>query len=305
MNKYKIIFILSFVFLVCGYLYAFVTFPRAELTADKKEITIGQSIQVKIELFVPDFINLLQTEEDIMMQGWDIQELSFKKDITTEGKYTVNLKITTFDSRIKEIPAVRFSYINKYEMNDFNPKRFYFFSNSVLVNIKNIFEAGDFSDIRDIKQSKKMNIRILYYFIALFYGLFVIFFVYRHIVITKILKLTKPVYFFAHKEKAVKNLNKLHMKYIIADTEIKEYYYELSNILNHFIADTLEVKKEITTTELMNLIKNEGNTFNKYFYEISFLFEKYDKVKYTENLSLNNEDFLEAFKQTREIIEKF
>lgn len=305
MNKYKIIFILIFVFLVCGYLYAFVTFPSAELTADKKEITIGQPVNVQIELFVPDFINLLQTEEDILIQGWDIQELSFKKDITTEGKYTVNLKITTFDSRIKEIPAVRFSYINKDEMNDFNPKIFYFFSNSVLVNIKNIFDAGDFSDIRDIKQSKKMNIRVLYYFIAVFYGLFVIFFVYRHIVITKISKLTKPAYLFTNKEKAVKNLNKLYIKYVISYGGIKEYYYELSNILNHFITDTLEVKKEITTTELLDLIKNDGNIFNKCFYEISLLFEKYDKVKYTENLSLNNDDFLEDFKQTREIIEKF
>lgn len=304
MNKYKIIFILSFVFLVCGYLYAFVTFPSAKLTADKKEITIGQPVNVQIELFVPEFVNLLRTEEDILIHGWDIQELSFKKDIVTEGKYIVNLKITTFDSRISEIPPVRFSYVNKDEVNDFNPKIFYFFSNSILVNIKSMFETNDFSDIRDIKQSKKMNITFLYYFIAVFYGIFVIFFIYRHIVIIKISKLVKPKYSFTHKEKAVKNLNKLYMKYIMADTEIKEYYFELSNILNHFISDTLEVKKEITTTELLDLINNEGNIFNKYFHEISVLFEKYDKVKYTGNANSSDDEFLESFKKTREIIEK-
>lgn len=304
MNKYKIIFVISFVFLIFVYSYAFVTFPSAELTADKTEITIGQSINVRIELFVPDFVNLLQTEENILIQGWDIQELSFKKDITTEGKYTVNLKITTFDSRIKEIPSVRFSYINKDEMNDFDPKIFCFFSNSCLVSVKNVFDINDLSDIRDIKQSKKMDIRFLYYLIAVFYGLFVIFFVYRHIVITKISKLIKPEYSFTHKERAVKNLNKLYMKYMISYGGIKEYYYELSNILNHFISDTLEVKKEINTTELLDLIKNDPNMFNKYFNEISLLFEKYDKVKYTGNLSLNNDDFLEDFKKTREMIEK-
>lgn len=292
-------------FFVYGNLFAFVTFPSAELTADKTEIAIGQSIQVRIELFVPDFVNLLRTEEDILIQGWDIQELSFKKDIATEGKYIVNLKITTFDSRIREIPPVRFSYINKDEVNDFNPKIFYFFSNSVLVNIKSMFETDGFSDIRDIKQSKKMNITPLYYCIAVFYGIFVIFFIYRHIVITKISKLVKPQYSFTHKEKAVKNLNKLYMKYIMAYSEIKEYYFELSNILNHFVSDTLEVKKEITTTELLDLINNDGNIFNKYSHEIYLLFEKYDKVKYTANANSSNDEFLESFKQTREIIEKF
>jgi hypothetical protein len=297
--------IVNFLFLFCGALLAFVTFPTANLTTDKTEITIGESIQARIEVFIPDFVDMLQTEENILISGWDIQELSFKKNIMTEGKYTVDLKITTFDSRIKEIPPVRFSYINKDEVNDSNPKMFYFFSNSVLVNIKNIFEDDNFSDIRDIKQFKKMNITHLYYYIAVFYGLFVIFVVYRHLVIVKILKLVKPKYTFTYKEKAIKKLNKLYMKYAVHDGETKGYYFELSNILNHFIADTLKLNKETTTTELLDLIKNDGNRFNKYFKKISLLFEKYDKVKYTGNEKSSNDDFWESFKQTREIIEKF
>ncbi|MDD5020879.1 MAG: hypothetical protein PHR82_01935 [Endomicrobiaceae bacterium] len=305
MNRYKIILILNFLFLFCGSILAFVTFPSADLTTDKTEITIGQPIQARIEVFIPDFVDLLQAEENILIPGWDIQELSFKKDITTEGKYIVGLKITTFDSRIRGIPPVRFSYINKDEINDSNPKIFYFFSNSVLVNIKNIFKDNNFSDIRDIKQFKKMNITHLYYYIALFYGLFVIFVVYRHLVIVKISKLIKPEYVFTCKEKAIKNLNRLYMKYLISNEKIKEHYFELSNILNHFITDTLDIKKEITTTELLDLIRADGNIFNKYFNEISLLFERYDQVKYTGTGNLSNEDFWESFKQTREIIEKF
>ncbi len=86
--------------------FAFVTFPEAVLTSDKTEITTGESIQADIELFVPDFVNLLQTEDDVSIPGWDIQELIIRKDLTEEGKYKVKLKITTFDGRIKEIPPV-------------------------------------------------------------------------------------------------------------------------------------------------------------------------------------------------------
>lgn len=304
LNKYKIIILLSFLFLSAEGVFAFVTFPEAVLTSDKTEITTGESIQADIELFVPDFVNLLQTEDDVSIPGWDIQELIIRKDLTEEGKYKVKLKITTFDGRIKEIPPVRFSYVNKDDAAGIERKVFYFFSNSLPVSVKNIFKDSDFSEIRDIKQAKKMNIPSVYYYVALLYGLFIIFFIYRNVIIYKTEKYIKIRYSFSNREKAVKNMNKLYMKYLAADAPIREYYFELSGILNNFISDSLEIGKEVPDGELLNLIKNENNKFNKYADEILPLFEKYDSIKYTGKTDSDGREFFENFIRTRDLIEK-
>lgn len=304
MNKCKIIFLLSFLFLSAESVFAFVTFPEAVLTSDKTEIVTGESIQADIELFIPDFINLLQTEDDVSIPGWDIQELIIRKDLTEEGKYRVKLKITTFDGRIKEIPPVRFLYVNKDDAAGIDRKVFYFFSNSLPVNVKNIFKDGDFSEIRDIKQAKKMHIPAVYYYIAVLYGLFIIFFIYRNVIIYKTEKYIKLRYSFSDREKAVKNMNRLYMKYLASDTGIKEYYFELSGILNNFISNSLEIGREMSDGELLNLIKNENNKFNKYSDEILSLFEKYGKIKYTGQTDSDGREFFENFIRTRDLIEK-
>lgn len=304
LNKYKIIFLLSFLFLSAEGVFAFVTFPEAVLTSDKKEIITGESIQADIEVFVPDFVNLLQTEDDVSIPGWDIQELIIRKDLTEEGKYKVKLKITTFDGRIKEIPPVRFSYFNKDDAAGIERRVFYFFSNSLPVSVKNIFKDSDFSEIRDIKQAKKMNIHAIYYYVAVLYGLFIIFFIYRNVIIYKTEKHIKLNYSFTDREKAVKNMNKLYMKYLASDARIREYYFELSGILNNFISDSLEIGKEMADGELLNLIKNENNKFNKYADEVLSLFEKYDRIKYTGKTDSDDREFFENFIRTRDLIEK-
>lgn len=304
MNKYKIIFLLSFLVLSAESIFAFVTFPEAVLTSDKTEIITGESIQADIELFVPDFVNLLQTEDDVLIPGWDIQELIIRKDLTEEGKYKVKLKITTFDGRIKEIPPVRFSYVNKGDAGGIERRVFYFFSNSLPVTVKNIFKDSDFSEIRDIKQVKKMHIPAVYYYIAVLYGLFIVFFIYRNVIIYKTEKHIKLRYSFTGREKAVKNMNKLYMKYLASDARVREYYFELSGILNGFISDSLGIKGEMTDGELLNLIKNENNKFNKYSDEILSLFEKYDKIKYTGQTDSDGREFFVDLMRTRDLIEK-
>ena len=106
------------------------------------------------------------------------------------------------------------------------------------------------------------------------------------------------------KEKAVKNMNKLYMKYLASDARVREYYFELSGILNGFISDSLGIKGEMTDGELLNLIKNENNKFNKYSDEILSLFEKYDKIKYTGQNDSDGREFFEDLMRTRDLIEK-
>ncbi len=296
MKKISVSFILLF---FASVLFAFITFPTAFLTVDKTDIKIGETINAKIEVSVPDFIQLLETEEDISVTGWDIQEIAFKKDILSEGKYTINLKITTFDSRLKEVPAVRLSYINKNEKNEQTQDVFYFFTNSVPVNISNLFAGDDFSDIRDIKQSKKMNISLIYYVVAVLYAIFVVFVIFRQVIKTKTEKLIKIKRPFTPSEKAFRKLNNLHMKYEISQCSTKDFYFELSSILNRFIAETLEIKKEMTTSEIIELIKKEDNIFNKYFGEISELFESYDRIKYTKNENISDKELMENSRQIR------
>lgn len=301
MKKISVSFILLF---FASVLFAFITFPTATLTVDKTDIKIGETINAKIEVSVPDFVQLLDREEDVSVPGWDIQEISFKKDILSEGKYEISLKIATFDSRLKEVPAVRLSYVNKNEDNEQSQDVFYFFTNSVPVTINNLFAGDDFSDIRDIKQSKKMNISLIYYAVAVLYGLFVIVVIYWQVIKNKADKLIQIKRPFTASETAFKNLNKLHMKYEASQCSVKDFYFELSSILNHFISETLEIKKEMTTSEIMELIKKEDNVFNKYAGEISEFFELYDKIKYTKNENVSDKNIVENSRQIRFFIVK-
>ena len=62
---------------------------------------------------------------------------------------------------------------------------------------------------------------------------------------------------------------------------------------------TLEIKKEMTTSEIIELIKKEDNIFNKYFGEISELFESYDRIKYTKNENISDKELMENSRQIR------
>ena len=150
MNKYKLIFSFFIVLFSVINVFSFVTFPKAVLTADKNNIITGDKVKVRVEIFIPSFAMLLQDEGDILIDGWDIVDLSFKKDVIENDKYILDMDITTFDTSIKEIPQISFSYINKDDYND--GEKFFFFSNSIPVKVSSTFNSDELKSIKDKKR---------------------------------------------------------------------------------------------------------------------------------------------------------
>lgn len=302
MNKYKLIFSFFIVFFSVVNVFSFVTFPKAVLTADKNNIITGDKVKIRVEILIPSFVLLLQDEGDILIDGWDIVDLSFKKDVIENDKYILDMDITTFDTSIKEIPQISFSYINKDDYND--GEKFFFFSNSIPVSVNSTFNSDEFKSIRDIKYPKTLSITWIYYIIAIVFFVYVIFFAYRTVLYDKILNIIN-LNSFTPDEIAIRKLNNLNIDENCSKKQIKEYYFLVSNIFKKFIINTSHFKKhEMTTTELLLLLQDKNNVFNQSFSEIYYLFESYDKAKYSDYM-LNMETFLDIFKRTKKTVEKY
>lgn len=302
MNKYKLIFSFFIVFSSVINVFSFVTFPKAVLTADKNNIITGDKVKVRVEILIPSFVLLLQDEGDILIDGWDIVDLSFKKDVIENDKYILDMEITTFDTSIKEIPQISFSYINKDDYND--GEKFFFFSNSIPVRVSSTFNSDEFKSIRDIKYPKTLSITWIYYIIAIVFFVYVIFFAYRTVLYDKILNIIN-LNSFTPDEIAIRKLNNLNIDENCSKKQIKEYYFVVSNIFKKFIITTSHFKKhEMTTTELLLLLQDKNNVFNQSFSEVYYLFESYDKAKYSDYM-LNMETFLDIFKRTKKTVEKY
>ena len=294
-----------FIFLFLSYLsvFAFTTFPKATLKVDKKEISVGDMVNAEIDIFVPSFALLLQSENDFFIEGWDIYDFYFVEDILDKEKYKLKLILTTYDSKLKEIPKIKLSYINKVDSEkDISAcEKFYFFTNSVPIVIDSILDKYDNDSIFDIKKTRKMTIPVMFYMVCIVFVLFVIFVLYKNIIFVKMQKYVKVN--FSPVEKAIRQLNNIHVINIDI-SKIDSYYCKLSIILKSFILELLDKKNiEFTSAEMINMISLKNNIFYDYHSEISALFKIYDDAKYSVN-SLNRDKFIDVYTQTKNIIEK-
>lgn len=302
MSRYKLISIFFILFFSSVNVFSFVTFPKAVLVSDKSDIITGEKVKVKIEILIPSFARLLQNEDDIIIDGWDILDLSFKKDVIQNDRYIIDMDITTFDVGVTEIPQIGFYYTNKDDSD--NEEKFVFFSNSIPVNVKSLFKKNEFKTIRDIKYPRALSVPLIYYIIAFLFLIYVIFFSYRNVLREKILNVIK-MNGFTPGEVALRKLNNMEIKEDCSKKHLKEYYFLTSNIFKQFIIKASNFhRKEITTTELLELLRDKTNFFNGYFDEIDLLFKSYDNAKYSDNM-LNKETFLNVFRQTKQIVESY
>ena len=300
----KIILLFLIVFFNIFHAFAYVTYPKAVLNIDKDIIEVGENVKATVEITIPPFAKLLQTEDDIFADGWIIQDFYFKQDILDECKFILNLSITTFDSRVDSVPEIKLAYVNKEDLLDdsFFCDKFYFFSNSVPIKVNSIVSNYQREDIFDIKNIKEMCIPIVFYALCLLFIVFVFFVVYRDILVSKIRKNNK--FNFSPREKAIRNLNNIYSNNEqIYKSNINNKYYLISRVLKIFILDELGIKnKEMTTMEVLDILSKETNAFYKNYSDIKSLFKIYDNAKYSlEMLSL--EEFFDVFNKTKQMIE--
>lgn len=296
----KILVVLTILSFVLCDIYAFV-FPTAKVVLNENIVTLGDTVKVKFEIEVPYFVKFIQDEERIDIEGWEIKNVSFKKDYRTKGKYIVETDIVTYDSSIKQIPSVKFFYINK----DFDYyEEFSFSSSPIDINIDNTFANDDFNSIRDIKNPKKLTIsKFVYLFICLFV-LFVVFVIYGRLFFNKFNKRI-IVDSFNSKEIAIREINKLLQNEDFSSKNIKNYYFILSDIFKKFILSMQNINNiEMTTEEVVCLLKREESCFLKYVDEIEKLLKDYDYVKYS-GKNINSKEFIDIFAHTKNIIERY
>ncbi|MBR3627302.1 MAG: hypothetical protein IKN42_00480 [Elusimicrobia bacterium] len=300
--KIKIILLLFAVVLNTVAVFAYVTYPKAVLSVDENSIDVGNIVKATVEITIPPFAKLLQTEDDISIEGWDIQDFHFKQDILDECKFILDLSITTFNSKLDSVSKVKLSYVNKDDLLDdsFFCDKFYFFSNSVPIKVNSIFSNYKREEIFDIKNIKEMNIPIIFYFLCILFVLFVCFVIYRDILILKIKEENEFV--FSPREKAIRTLNGIYNNKEIRVSDINDNYYLMSRTLKIFILEMLEIKnKEMTTMEVLDILSKETNPFHKNYQEILSLFKIYDSVKYSIGL-LSLKDFFDVFNKTKKLI---
>jgi hypothetical protein len=172
------------------------------------------------------------------------------------------------------------------------------------MGVKSTFNSDELKSIKDIKYPKTLSITFIYYIIAIVFLVYVIFFTYRTVLYDKILNIIN-LNSFTPDEIAIRKLNNLNIDESCSKKQIKEYYFLVSNIFKKFIVNASHFKKkEITTTELLLSLQDKNNIFNQYFSEIYYLFESYDKAKYSDYM-LNMETFLDVFKRTKKTVEKY
>lgn len=298
MKKFFLIILLISLF-ICE-IYAFV-FPTAKVVLNENNVSLGEVIPVTFEITVPSFVKFIQDENRFEIDGWEIKNVSYKRDYREKGKYIINADIVTYDPDIKQIPAVKFFYTNK----DFNYyEEFSFFSEPLAVNVTNLFPNDSFESIRDVKNPKEIAIsKMVYFFIFLFF-VFVLFFVYKTLFVNKIDKRIQ-INGFSNKEIAIRKINKLLQDENFSSKDIKNYYFCLSDIFKEFILNMQNINNvEMTTQEIVELLKKEESCFFKYNEEIEKIFKDYDFVKYS-GTNINNKDFVEIFAHTKNIIERY
>ena len=86
------------------------------------------------------------------------------------------------------------------------------------------------------------------------------------------------------------------------ETKIDDYYCLMSEALKTFISQQNDIKKEMTTSELLSFISQDNNVFKKYYCDIETFFKIYDDAKFSANLS-QKDKFIEIFDKTKEFIE--
>ena len=301
----KIIIFLFFLLLLDTNIFSFDFFPIATLKSSVDKMEIGETVKIDVYITMPNFVELLKDEKEIFIDGWEIQDFIFKKDITNDSRYILNLFITTFDSQMTEIPKIRLSFVNKADLSktDIDENKFYFFTNSVPIQVNSIVKKYNRTTIFDIKKIKTLPMPVLFYVVCCLFACFVLIVIYGTIFKIKTKKNIKIT--LTPKEKAIRKLNNIFFDKNFDIDKMKEYCFVTSESLRTFILDNLKIKKqEMTTEKLLTVISDKNNMFYNSYPQIACFFKKYDDVKYSTSL-LYEKDFVDIFNKTKSFIENF
>jgi len=275
-----------------------------QVNVNKPSINIGDLIrytitvdaQTNVQCQMPEFA---QNLGKFAIRDWERSEPTLTDDGRVEQKQIYVLE--TYLTGIYEIPPVKLFYIYEGKTNLIS-------STPICVEVTSVAEEGDlFSGIRDIKvpveifDVVKDNPWILpaVIFACLALIALVILIIKKYFKREKAPAPKLPAHVIAYTA-----LRELYNKKLIEAGQIKEYYYEISNILRHYIEDRFGLRAPERTTEEFLYELNAGNSLVKSHQDLLKKFlEECDMVKFA-NFAADEKDAQRVHDVTVEFIEE-
>lgn len=236
--------------------------PIIKTTVDKSSILIGQPINYKIAIFVPD---------DSYHFSWSTLPESVPHfEIISRGKldssikdgvvqYEQNIALTSFDSGRMVIPSVPFQFIKEDDNSSLQ-----LFSDSVAIQVtySPMDSIQPFHDIKDIilvKAGKHwwlwvlISVGIILLIVLIWLG---IKFFKKKEVSTQLFSSTIPPF-----EEAMKALSQLKEQPLLSPQNVKEFHTALTVIFKRYLSRTTNQNKlHLTSDEILMELKTMGFT---------------------------------------------
>ena len=285
---------------------------EVKVSVDSPNVKIGDLIHYTIEVDAASnvWFHIPQFMENVGGLAVNNVNIMEKKRDPQSGRVSQKqiYDLETYLVGDYEIPSTNIIYA-------INGKTNYISGTPIFIRVSSVATTNDtFAVIRDIKPplgikalEQTVSKKYLYAIIAaLVAALIVLLFVRKR---KRIENIEKAPPLPAH-IKALNALKELDEKHLIENNKIKEFYYELTNILRHYIEDRFRLKApEQTTEEFLRELKNDINFLKEYRPLLKKFLTECDLIKYAnystspENAKSAEDTTLDFIQETKEIQE--
>ncbi len=275
-----------------------------QVNVNKPSINIGDLIRYTITVDTETNVQYQMPEFAQNLGKFAIRDWERSEPVKTENGRVEQKQIYVLETYLTgtyEIPPVKLIYFYKGKTNLIS-------STPICVEVTSVAEEGDlFSGIRDIKNPVgifdvvKESIwfwpKILLIFIILIAS--IIYFIKK-----RRNKEEAPIPKLPAHEIAYAALKELYNKKLIEAGLIKEYYFEISNVLRHYIEDRFALRApERTTEEFLHELNSSSSLTEAHHDLLKKFLEECDMVKFA-NFAADEEDAKRVHDVTVEFIEE-
>lgn len=239
--------------------------PYASSTLDASEIVIGEQIKMTVEIKAHDEKFMWYPFPAQLCEGVEVVNQTPIDTIIQDGitLYRQEITITAFDTGFYIIPPIDFPY---HQSGDTAMKTCSAPAMFITVNTIAVDTAQPFRDIKGLKDTPLTLKEVLltaYPFFILAAVLVGLYFLGRYLY--KRYKNKQPIFVLPKKPKlpahivAFDALDRLKAKKLWQSDRVKDYYTELTDIIDRYIEDRFEVSAiEMTTDEILSGLANRS-----------------------------------------------
>lgn len=257
---------------------ALLGFSQAEqnvkATTDRKQILIGEPIQLTLEVNVPLGSSVTWPPLDSIPHFEFIEKNKIDSVENTDGKlFRQHLTITSFDSGTHAIQSLPFLIDNKKYLTDSIP---------IEMSFSKFDPKKDYHDIKDILDIENPYTRYLIWAVVLLTLIAAVFFIY-FVQKKKLISTIEPreeVSKLSPYEQAMQSLEELKKQKLAESGNTKLFYTRLNDILRLFVARKLQISSMEKTNEELILQLNQLNISREQFYQLAESLRMSDFVKF-------------------------